>query len=316
MERADIVRRVGVMVLVAAGIVTGVFILGSSLPAGEVPAEPMTHSEYDPDALVVEPLATEGTVEPNISTTNSSNVVLVDTAHGNDLERATIAPLVSGLTAVNHSVRFYEDGDNLTTELEQAKAFVVITPTERFSKSEVETVVNATDDGMRLVLVGEPDSFVITRGPFGAPVPVKQTSHLTELGSAHDVSFDTRYLYNLASNDGNYKHVLVEAPATSPLTDLDRASVYTATAVSSANGTPLLVTQPEARLSDGGPPGRYPVAVRAGNTVAVGDRTFLRADRHTIADNEAFVEYLVEFMAEGTTPDLQESSDDGMESQG
>lgn len=131
---------------------------------------------------------------------------------------------------------------------------------------------NFTERGGRLLLVGEPDQFTVS-GFF----LTKRSSRLTTLDAAFSVSFDTRYL--------------------------NRTVLYTATTVTARSGTILLETPTETQLSGGGGPGSHPVAVETGNVIAVGDRTFLRDSRFTVADNEGMLQYVTEFLARGETPE-------------
>jgi hypothetical protein len=114
------------------------------------------------------------------------------------------------------------------------------------------------------------------------------------------VSFDTRYLYNMETNDGNYKNVIATPGSEADLDGVNRTTLYTGTTVSAPTGTDLLVTTERTHLSDGGPADRYPVAVETGNVIALGDRDILRDSRYTVADNEDFLAYVVEFLAGGS----------------
>lgn len=294
MRRVAVAKRVGAFAAVVLVIVAA----AAAVPlvdTGPDANETLSNPEYDPATVAPEPIAASGAVEPDVPGALRAGVVLVDTGHLNGVDRADIAPLVRGLSDTGHTVRFHDQTDNLTDQLPDADAFVVIDPTVGYDREEVEAVQEFTAGGGRLLLVGEPDRLRVS-GVFALSLNTR-SSELSALASAHGVAFDTRYLYNLEENDGNYKHVLAEPASDSPVDDVERTTVYTGTTVSANGGTPLLVTTEGTRLSDGGEPGRHTVAVRRDNVVAVGDSTFLRSDRHTLADNEAFVEYLVEFLA-------------------
>lgn len=311
MDRRRFGKRVGLAIAVAALVTITAFAMPVLFTGDRTPTERVDHPEFDAGSLAVDPLDTDGSIDPDADPAASSGVVVIDTAHSNDVDRADIAPLVEGLTAANHSVRYHGTGDNLTKQLDGAKAFVVITPYLGFDEEELDTIENATDDGMHLLLVAEPDWITVSRGPFGEAIPTEKQSRIAPIASAHGVSFDTRYLYDLQTNDVNYKHVLAEPASKEELSDIERVSAYTATRVTARNGTPLLVTPASTRLSDGGQLGPHRIAVRQGNTVALGDRTMLHADRATVADNEHFVEYLVEFLVAGEEPDLIGEPADG-----
>jgi hypothetical protein len=116
---------------------------------------------------------------------------------------------------------------------------------------------------------------------------------MTAIGSAYGFSFDTAFLYNVGANEGNYEHVTVES---STIEGLDRGAVYTAAAVESAEGRDVLVTAPDTRRYGTDQEGRFAVAVRSGDVLALGDSSLLATDRASVADNEAVVGYVVDFL--------------------
>jgi len=323
MERTELAGGV-VAFLVTVLLVVGLAAVGASLTGGgAAPAVDVDRTanlsvpEYAAGDLVADPLAAEGSIDPDVPPADRGGTVLVDATHGNDYPRETIAPLVRALTAADHTVRFHEQGDNLTRQLRAAKAYVVISPSDEHDAGEVRAVDEFTDRGGRLLLVGEPDR-IEPVGTRAGGQTVTITVSLASLGSEHGVSFDTRYLYNLETNDGNYKHVIARPPEESPLSGVDRTTHYTATTVTVDGGTPLLVTTEGTRQSGSGEAGTYTVAAQRGNVLALGDRTFLRSDRYAVADNEAVLAYIVEFLAQGESvpgaPPI--GSDTGSEDEG
>lgn len=323
MERTELAGGV-VAFLVTVLLVVGLAAVGASLTGGgAAPAVDVDRTanlsvpEYETGDLVADPLAVEGSIDPDVPAADRGGTVLVDATHGNDYPRETIAPLVRALTATNHTVRFHEQGDNLTRQLRAAKAYVVISPSDPHDADEVRDVAQFTDRGGRLLLVGEPDR-IEPVGTRAGGQTVTITVALASLGSEHGVSFDTRYLYNLETNDGNYKHAIARPPEGSPLAGVGRTTHYTATTVTVRDGTPLLVTTEETRQSGSGEAGTYTVAAQRGNALALGDRTFLRSDRYAVADNEAVLAYVVEFLAQGESvpgaPPI--GSDTGSEDEG
>lgn len=295
MQRTELARRLGV----SLAVVLVVLVVAASLPLvtqSGGPDEPLDTTEFSPATVVSEPIQSSGTVSPDVAEDDQSGVVYIDQAHGNDLSRAEMAPLVSALTATGHTVRMLDSTDDFTSELDDGKALVIVDPTLRYTTDELDTVEEFTDGGGHLLLVAEPDRI---RPAAAAGNAVTQSSKVTQLASRHGISFDTRYLYDLETNDGNYKHVVATPAADAGLGGIERTTHYTATTVSARDGTPLLVTPETTHLSGGGPAAQHTVATQTENVLAVGDSTFLQADRHTVADNEEFVGYIVEFLATG-----------------
>lgn len=265
------------------------------LPSGGVSAaDTQTNPAFDPGETVPDQLPNDGELEPSVDAANREGVVLIDVGHSNGVGRAAIGPLVDGFVDTNHSIRYHESGDDLADQLAEATAFVTMTPGDEFDRSEVDAVTDFTDDGGRALVVGEPNRIVV-EGIFAQ----RRSDGLTTLGSAFGVSFDTRYLYNMGTNDGNYKNVLAAPGPEAGLDGVNRTAIYTGTTVTATGGTELLVSTAGTHLSNGGPAGRYPVAVETGNLIALGDSGMLGDSRYTVADNEDFLAYVVEFLARG-----------------
>jgi hypothetical protein len=226
-----------------------------------------------------------------VSADGDGDVVVVDAAHGNRIDRAALYPLTSAVTRAGGSVRFHSDGD-LNESLEGADAFVVVDPQTEYGADDLEAVEQFTDEGGRLLLAAEPDRKTVSGGFFGTTIGTTESS-MTAIGSAYGFSFDTAFLYNVGANEGNYEHVTVES---STIEGLDRGAVYTAAAVESAEGRDVLVTAPDTRRYGTDQEGRFAVAVRSGDVLALGDSSLLATDRASVADNEAVVGYVVDFL--------------------
>ncbi len=290
-------RRLGALVAVGTlAFVIGIVGAAIVLPSGGLSAaETQTNPAFQPGTTVETPLASSGELDPSVAAADRGGVVLIDRGHSNGVDRTAIGPLLKGLIEVEHTVRFHESGDDLDDQLSDATAFVTMTPGEEFDQSDVEAVTDFTDRGGRVLVVGEPNR-IQAQGVFAQ----RRSDGLTAIGGAFGLSFDTRYLYNMETNDGNYKNVIAEPGPEAGLDGVNRTVVYTGTAVTAPMGTDLLVSKAETHLSNGGPVGRYAVAVETGEVIALGDSDILRDSRYTVADNEAFLAYVVEFLAKGS----------------
>lgn len=297
MTRAIAPRRLGAFLAVAVlAFVIGIAGAAVVLPdAGLSSAETQTNPAFMPGATVATPLPNGGELDPSVAAGDQDGVVLIDRGHSNGVGRSELRPLVDGFVAVGQTVRFHESNDDLDDQLAEATAFVTMTPGDEFERDEVDAVTDFTDRGGRVFIVGEPDR-IQAQGPFAQ----RRSDALTTLGGAFDISFDTRYLYNMGTNDGNYKNVIAAPSPDAGLEGVNRTAVYTGTAVTAPSGTELLVSTEGTHLSDGGPAGRYPIAVETENAIALGDRDMLRDSRYTVADNEVFIAHVVEFLAGGS----------------
>jgi hypothetical protein len=292
-------KRVVVLVLTVAVVLAAVA-GGSTVLRGDGGAPPLENPEYDPATVALDPLAANGTVEPAPDAgVGEAGTVLIDRGHGNNFDRADIAVLVDALVRQGWHVEFYTGGD-LAVALEDADAFLVIDPGREYQPGDVDDVRQFTGNGGHLVMVGEPDrTAVVSSGFFGSAIQL-QESRLTTLASRYRMSVDTQYLYNQEHADGTFKHVLARSTGEGDLDDVETAAFYTAAAVTARDGTVLMRSAPNTYKSGSDEvTGEFPVVVRRGNALLLGDSTFLRGDRFNVADNEHLIAYLVEFMVEG-----------------
>jgi hypothetical protein len=298
-RRRDWAYRVVVLVVVAAVVMALAAAVPLVTPDGEqTPEEVPSYPEYDTESLAVTPVPAAGT--PTATADGDGDIVVIDTAHGNRIDKADLYPITSTVTRAGGSVRFHDDGD-LNESLASADAFVVVDPQMEYSQSDLAAVEQFTDEGGRLLLAAEPDRKTVSGGLFGTTIGTTESS-MTAIGSAYGISFDSAFLYNVGANEGNYEHVSVES---NTIEGLDRGAVYTAAAVQSAGGRDVLVTAPDTRRYGTDQEGRFAVAVRSGQVLALGDSSLLATDRASVADNEAVVGYVVDFLLSAervTTP--------------
>jgi len=307
----DLAKRLVVLVLTVA-VVLAVVAVGPTLLQDDEERERLQNPEYEPDAVVPEPVAATGTVDANPDpSADNSGTVVIDRGHSNRFTRADIEPLVDALVREGYHVRFYTDGD-LATTLKGADAFLVIDPGAEYLPGDIDDVRQFTGNGGRLVMIGEPDRTAISASLLGTSIQ-NQESRLTTLASRYRMSVDTEYLYNQENADGTFKHVLVRPTGDGDLEGVDRTAMYTAAAVTAQNGTVLLRSAPNTHKSGSDEvTGEYPVAVQQNNVLLLGDKTFMTGDRYRVADNERLVAYMAEFMIEGdyqAPPDVNEDDE-------
>jgi hypothetical protein len=286
--------------VLSAGVVVGIAAGGAVIANsdGDAPDDELAIPEYQPENVSVEYLPAEGELSPDRDVAVGSGTVVIDASHGNRFDRATIEPLVRGLTRVGYEVEFYRSGD-LAEALDDAKAFVVIDPATEYRPGDVDDVRRFTGQGGRLLIVGEPNRVGISASLFGTSIST-QDSALTTLGAAYGTSVETGYLYNQEAADANYKFIRTESTDAEGLEGVEQTTMYTAGAVRMRGGEVLLRSAPETLQSTtDDEQSTHPVATRRNNVIVLGDKTFMRADRYRVADNEVFLTYLVEFLASG-----------------
>lgn len=256
--------------------------------------EETDYPEYAVSEIVPERQDSTGSVE--VESTDRRGTVLIDSAHANRFAAEQIQPLVSAITAAGYRVEYLERDRALEDGLSGADAFVVIDPGTRYSTSEVDAVDSFVEDGGRVVMIGEP-----TRGQISAQLfSVTITSIRNRLGtlsSRFGIEFSEGYLYNMERSDGNFQNVLAQSSGGDSLVEgVDRTAFYTAASVQARDGSNLLVAVEGTRNARGDTPGTYPLAVRNGNVVAIGDSSFVEGGNYNVADNEQFLSNLVGFL--------------------
>jgi hypothetical protein len=300
----DAVRYVGVVagvaLLVVVAAVVGASLVSPAPPAADADEDVSTAEpppEYAPDAVVATPIESTGrvTVSDDLRAREvGAKTVVIDTDSRVEIE--DVRPLVAALVRAGHDVRF--SGESLDDALADADAYVRIDPGTDLDTEEIETLRAFTNNGGRMLLVGEPNRVRISQSLFSASVTTRRTD-MTNLASEYGLVFGTRYLYDTTTNDGNFKNVLASPTDADDAPDLDRVAMYTAARVEVRGGQVLLRTPDTTELSNGGEAGRYGVAVRKGNVVALGDSTLLGDGRHNVADNEAFIGEVAGFLVGG-----------------
>lgn len=256
-------------------------------------------AEYRPASVIAEPIPASGAVRVADSlhaAESGERIVVIDGE--SRVEQEDVRPLVRAVATAGHEVRYREQDRRLEDALDEADAYVRIDPAAALTDSEREAVEAFTDRGGRVVLAAEPNRRQI-QGGVGATVRTQRTN-MVELAAQYGIVFGNRYLYDTTTNDGNFRNVLAEPTDTDGAPDLDRVALDTATRIQvDDDGTVLLRTPRSTELSNGGGAARYPVAVRSGNVLAVGDKTFMAEGRHNVADNERFLDYVIEFALAG-----------------
>lgn len=293
--------RLFLALVVAVGVAVG---LGAVPALLAEPAEPPTPtgttelnvSEYDTDEVVVTAVPARGGLRLD---TEGSGTVVIDDSHANALEPERLQPMREALVRAGYTVEVYDGtGGDLATALDDAVGYVVVDPGTEFDEEEVAAVESFTADGGRLLLFAEPTT-VSVQASFQSTSILRERSEVSRLTAAYGLSVRTSYVYNVERNDGNFKNPLA-SPA-GPASDVEGpVSLYTAARVVALDGgQPVLRAAPGSRSSGRDATGQFPLAMRTGNVIAVGDATVLDTARYNVGANEAFLAYLFEFLVTG-----------------
>jgi hypothetical protein len=295
MRRREWAVRLVVALVVALVVVLAVVAPTLLSPDGGATDDPVATPEFSAEQIGVAAIPAEGEVRPDVD--GEEKVVVFDDDHNNRFDRGDVGALVRGITRAGGTIRYHRSGE-LNESLADADAFVIVDPARSYSPEEVAALRAFTDAGGRVFLAAEPDRIRVSASLFGASITTIQ-SDVTTLGTEYGINFDTEYLYNTETNDGNYRNVVVEPADGETFAGVERVTMYTAAELHTRSGETALVTAEGTRESGTDRTGQFAVAVVQGNLLAMSDVTFMRSDRYNVADNEVVVERIVEFLLSG-----------------
>lgn len=295
----DVARAVGV-VAVTALVVVAFTVAGGLLEGGPgagpgTPPDTVDHPEWDPASLLATQPDFTGTIDPDVDATGQR--VVIDDAHANRLARAEYRPLIHALTRAGFEVQFLDDSEDIGEVLDGAEAFITVDPGRVFQPAAVEAVTEFTANGGTLVMAGEPTQATLVQGGLG-PQVVTAYNNLGSLARNYGITYSMKYMYNLETYSGIYRNLYAEPAGEGPLTEgVDRLVVYTAAALDARAGQPLFETGPATYVKGTETTAPRSVVLRRGNVIAIGDTTLFSPTRYAAADNEVFIENLVEYLA-------------------
>ncbi|MBI2757060.1 MAG: hypothetical protein HYX49_00100 [Chloroflexi bacterium] len=239
----------------------------------------------------------------------TGGIVLADYSHANQFQPGEIQTLSDALTRRRASLELNTDSTTLESQLKRASAYVIISPSIRFTAEETRIILDFERRGGRLAVFTDATRG-LTYSDFytGATVNIPDSNIVNPLLVSFDISFDNDYLYNLTDNEGNFRNVFFEQFGKSDLTwGLKKVAFYGAHSVKTDSGLSLLVgggttfsSQTDAAPNNDSKQGWAASALSAdGNVLAVGDFTFMQTPFNTVADNNILVNNIADFLLSG-----------------
>ncbi|MFB6255872.1 MAG: hypothetical protein ABEH58_03950 [Haloplanus sp.] len=291
-----------VFVVIVAVIVGGAAVAPYALGSGDSGSGPpaVENQQFQPGTILPEETPEEG--EITMESDASGKTVLIDVGHQNGITKTELEPLVSTLAENGHRVRFYRgQRASLNESLRSADAFVVASPRQRFTNDELAGVEAFTSAGGRVLVMGDPPSIRPSGGLLFGLGSFQPTSPRTAaLGSTYGVAYGSGYLYNMETNDNNFKSIFAESASSGGLADgVDRVVMREAAPIRTADATRVLVGSDGTTLSTTRESGEYTVLARNDNVAAVGDTDFVSRENAYDADNEVLIGNLADFLVDG-----------------
>ncbi|MCS6994751.1 MAG: GldG family protein [Anaerolineales bacterium] len=240
---------------------------------------------------------------------HAGKVVLLDAAHGNQYAPNEIEPLITALSARGGRVEFHSSGQALGSQLKYASAYIVFSPSSDFSAEELLAIQQFVESGGRLLVFADPTRSLLSYDFFtGTVTALPDVNYVNPLLAPYGMSVVNDYLYNLQSNEGNFRNVKFNEFAEHPLTSgLKMVVFYGVHSIQAGNNTALIRSDKNtySSLTDQGR-AYTPLAVSAnGQVLAAGDFSFLTPSFSQVADNAALVGTIADFaLGSKRTPSL------------
>ncbi|HDO41478.1 MAG TPA: hypothetical protein ENH03_01060 [Candidatus Bathyarchaeota archaeon] len=246
----------------------------------------------------------------NVSAPAGEKNVVVDVSHGNQISWWVLDTLIVELAKRNVTVSFLSSWFDVESQLDNASALIVASPTFTYSANEIEQIKRFLDRGGLLLLFFDPAWEHI--GPSGLQSEI--IAPINSLSTSFGLSFAKGYLYNEKEYFGIYRNIYVRNFGDHPLTqNLSSLIMFTATHIRSVNNG-IAWTSNETFSSMSERNGNYTVIaiVKRGNgaIIAVGDLTFLMEPYCYLEDNYRFIANLASLIAktEIKAPEKEEAA--------
>ncbi len=233
--------------------------------------------------------------------------VVVDFAHFSFLNPGHLQPLADALAdrglglrywisqvdtmALESSAQFPDQSEDLTAQLKDASALVVVSPFFLWTPQEIVVAERFVADGGRLLLVSDPD----VMGDFPSLVNI--------LAEPFGIVFNDDYLYDTSKNDGNFTFFFGEGAEAEALADATIA-FYGGRSISGAVSPQMRSAESTLSSLRAGKNGFTTVAIggvagrgTAGRVLALSDFDVLTEAYRVRYDNQRMVEFVADFLS-------------------
>ncbi len=229
----------------------------------------------------------------------ANSVILFDFSHDNNLKEAELNGLWERIAARGSRPELVTPGEPLQNKLRSAQAYVVVSPRMPFSAEETRQIKHFVDTGGRLLLATDPTRYDVTYDPMGFPKERKSdVTDMNVLSAPFGMVFEDDYVYNMTSNAGSYRDVVLNRFGDGALTQgLKQVTFFAAHSISS-NGRPVVIADKDTRSSLSEKQGGLVVAALAAKdqVLGLGDFTFLTSPYSSVSDNDRLVSNIADFL--------------------
>jgi hypothetical protein len=231
-------------------------------------------------------------------------VVVMDTLHGNQFKPPELDSLVQALNQRGARVEFDNGSPTLEMRLKYASAYVIISPSTVYTSDEMRWITAFVNNGGRLVVFTDATRGQITYDSYtGEASALPDSNIVNPILAPFGIAVEADYLYNLITNEGNFRNVFFDEFNEDELTfGLKRVAFYGTHSVKSDSGLPLFLgaDQTLSSITDAG--GGLSAGAVSGNgdVLALGDFTFLTPPYNNVTDNNRLIANIANFMLGGT----------------
>ncbi len=253
---------------------------------------PAIYYLYMPQDIYAQSTIPQNESKPlNISSVSGD--VLVDVSHGNAVGPWILDEFTKLLTEEGLYVGYAENWSSLEAALNGTRALVVACPSVYYSNDEYETIKTWVNHGGTLILLGDASAEFLNQNTLQGP--------LNSLSDHWGIHYGNGYLYNLDTNYGFYRNVIVNDIRDSFLSEgVDQLVFYTAGPVySKSRGYMSTPTSTYDSVTERA--SNYDVVaiykVGDARVIAFGDMTWLMEPDVNAADNYQLLQNLVDSIA-------------------
>ncbi len=237
----------------------------------------------------------------------SASTILLDAGHSNRFTQDEIQPFASALTQRGARLVLNTDTDELASQLKLASSYVVISPSQAFSPAEVGLIQSFVGRGGRLVVFTDATRGVTEYDYMGYATGTRpDVDFVLPLLEPFGLSINGDYLYDLSTNEGNFRNVYLKAAPGSDLTSgLGIVTLYGTHSVTTEGGSALLVggqgtlsSKTDALPDEASQDGWAAAAInKDGNVLAFGDFSFLTSPYDLVQDNQLLIGRVADFLS-------------------
>ncbi len=238
----------------------------------------------------------------------SKGVVVLDYGHDNAFFVEELNVLLSKVVARGFSyeiVTASEDAaaaqssktkepkvETLTDKLRYAEALILPLPRKEYTTEEITEIKRFVEKGGRVLLIGDPTRTVIVEA-------------LNSIAGSFGIIYANDYLYNLASNDNNYRNVVytnfkVDSPLTRGLNEERKVIFYSGGSVNAPGHEIILGDEStHSSTSEGGRAMAAAALTTNDRVLALGDMTFFAEPYSAAEGNGTLINNIADFLIGG-----------------